>query len=621
MCGIAGIYSKNPVACELVDRMLAQIGYRGPDHCEVQAFRGGPGGYLTVGQVRLAILDPSPEANQPFVSDHGKSSLTFNGEFYNFEPLGAALAKTGIQFKTNSDTEVALHLFDQNGYHALDQLWGMFAGAYFRSKDGSLLLFRDRLGQKPLYFYEHGDRLYFASEPKAILAVLDHRPPPDDRALRYYFYLGYLPDELTAFKGMRRLAAGHALKLRPNQPLKIWRWYDPEKTELYPEADLETLFLDAVRLRMISDVPLAAFLSGGLDSSLVVAAMSRLAPTRVNTFSVRFEGPQVLDESPYARMVAKHCGTDHQEIVLNSETLQKVLPEVVDHFDEPFGDSSAVPMYLVSKAARQHFTVALSGDGADELFAGYRKYLGESYLKRLGPHWLRRGFWSPLSRLLPTGRGHRVLEFNRRFRRLLRGDGPTPATRHIHWLNMNPVDGLALLGPRLSESGFDPVIRSLGERLPNQADLNDCLRFDQDLVLRDDMFVKVDRMSMKASLEVRSPFVDHRLVRLANGLAPQRKLSGGQRKAVLLQRLGHWLPSPILSRPKTGFEMPIGAWLRGPLRSWSEKRLFDWGDTSAWVNREALQKAWRAHQSGQLDCSETLWHHLVFSSWLQAYHG
>lgn len=621
MCGIAGVYSPNPVPREIVSRMLDEIAYRGPDHKAVAQYQGDVGGFVTVGQVRLAILDPTPDANQPFESEQGRTSLTFNGEFYNFQELREELRLQGTAFRTKSDTEVALRQLERHGADGLSRLWGMFAGAYFQKSDSSLLLFRDRLGQKPLYLYEHGDRLYFASEPKAILAVLDHRPPPDEEGLRFFFYLGYLPSGFTGFQGMRQLLPGHALKMTPHEKTKSWRWYDPDCGEELGEADLESLFLDAVRLRMISDVPLAAFLSGGLDSSLVVAAMSKMASKRVNTFSVKFAGPQVLDESPYAKMVADHCGTDHHEIVLDSERLKDILPEVVDHFDEPFGDSSAVPMFLVSQAARQQFTVALSGDGADELFAGYRKYLGERYLQKLGPYWLRANLFAPLSRLLPTGRGNRILETNRRIRRLLRGDAASAAERHVRWLHMSPVDGSLLLGKRLKQQGFEPVLHALCAKLPADADLNDCLRFDQDLVLRDDMFVKVDRMSMKASLEVRSPFIDHRLVALANRLPTSRKLSQGVGKKVLIDRLGHWLPPAILSRPKTGFEMPIGAWLRTSLRAWAEERLFQWGDTSEWVDASALKKVWQMHQTGKLDCTETLWHHLVFSTWLKAFHG
>jgi len=621
MCGIAGVYSKKPVAPEVVRRMLDQIAYRGPDSCEVNQFQGEPGGFLTVGQVRLAIMDPRPEANQPFVSKDGRSNLTFNGEFYNFEDLREPLLKAGATFATRSDTEVALHLLDRDGDAALEKLWGMFAGAYFRAENGELLLFRDRLGQKPLYYYQHGDRLYFASEPKAILAVLDHRPEPDQEAIRHYFFLGYVPDQSCAISGIEKLEAGHALRVGPDLGFKPWRWYDPNREETASEENLENLFLDAVRLRMISDVPLGAFLSGGLDSSLVVAAMSAMAAKRVNTFSVRFEGPQVLDESPYARMVAAHCQTDHHEIVLDQQKLQEMLPSVVDHFDEPFGDSSAVPMFLVSQVARQHFTVALSGDGADELFAGYRKYLGESYLKKLGPYWLRKLFWRPVSRLFPTGRTSRVLEFNRRLRRLLDGDAADAGLRHVLLLNMSTVKGGTLLGPRLRDAGFASVIDGLRARLPQSPDLNDFLEFDQNLVLRDDMFVKVDRMSMKASLEVRSPFIDHRMVALANGLAPNRKLSGGLRKRVLIERLGHLLPPEILSRPKTGFEMPLGEWLKGDLRDWAAERLFTWGDTAEWVDHAALKRVWQTHQTGKLDCTETLWHHLVFSSWIKAIYG
>jgi len=569
MCGIAGIFSSKPVAESLVMRMLDAIGYRGPDHREARAYVSRTGACLTVGQARLAIIDLNPEANQPFESNDGGTSLTFNGEFYNFLALRQELDREGFRLRTRSDTEVALALLDRHGAMALERLWGMFAGAYFRRDTGRLLLFRDRFGKKPLYLYPHGGRLYFASEPKAILTVLDHTPEPDAEALATFFYLGYIPDQMCAFRGMFKLPAGAYLDLASDQIDAAHEatatWYRPDSEPAPAEADLEAIFMDAVEKRMIADVPLAAFLSGGLDSSLVVAAMSRISRRPVHTFSVRFAGPSSLDEAPYARLVAEHCGTDHQEVTLDSAALRQALPEVLQHLDEPFGDSSAVPMYLVSKAARANFTVALSGDGADEVFAGYRRYSLEHHLRRLGPYPLRRWLWRPLSSLLPTGRTTRLLEFNRRVRRTLESDAATAAERHINLLHMSLVDDEALLGRRLRPIGFAPLRGELLARLGERPDLNRRLLFDQNLVLRDDMFVKVDRMSMKVGLEVRSPFVDHRLVALANGLPPERKLQGVAGKRVLHERLGHLLPAAILKRPKTGIEMPLGAWLREDL--------------------------------------------------------
>ncbi len=613
MCGIAGVFSTQPVDTEVVLSMLEAIGYRGPDHKEAKTYGSEAQGFLTVGQARLAIVDLSSDANQPFDSADGNSSLTFNGEFYNFQDLKPKLQALNWSFRTRSDTEVALAALDQWGVEGLNQLWGMFAGAWFR-EHGGLTLFRDRFGKKPLYLYQHKNRLYFASEPKAILKVLDHVPPPDDNALSHYFYLGYIPSDACAYKGMFKIPAGHYLQVDSQLNKTVARWYKPENEPVPDESQLEPLFMDAVSKRMTADVPLAAFLSGGLDSSLVVAAMSRMSSKEVNTFSVRFEGAQVLDESPFARLVAKNCGTRHHEVVLNIDRLLKELPLVLEHFDEPFGDASAVPSFLVSQACRQQFTVALSGDGADEIFAGYRKYLGPYYLGKLGPYRLRQMLWRPLSLLAPTGRTNRFLETARRVRRLLEGDAPNAAERHVNWLHMSPLDHRMLLGPRL---GGGDVKTGLAARLPRDADLNDCLRFDQELVLQDDMFVKVDRMSMKASLEVRSPFVDHRLVQLANGLPPHRKLFKTLRKRTLIEGLGHLLPPGILTRPKTGFEMPTGAWLRKELKSWAEDRLFHHANTDPWVDRNQLKKVWDLHCSGKLDCTEIIWFQLVFSTWLK----
>jgi len=612
MCGIAGILSMDQGDEEAVATMLAAIAYRGPDHTEVRRYSFPAGGALVVGQNRLAIIDLSPEANQPFESRDGRAGLTFNGEFYNFRELSEGLGT----LRTRSDTEVALKLLMRDGPRALEALDGMFAGAFHDVNTGELILFRDRLGKKPLYLYEHGGRLYFASEPKAILAVLDHVPEPDPLATAHYFYLGYVPDDLCIFSGMRKLPAGTFLRATPSRIGEPELWYREPEPE--PEARLEDLFHHAVAKRMIADVPLAAFLSGGLDSSLVVAAMSRAATERVHTFSVRFDGPQAMDESPYARLVAAHCGTEHHEVVLDVATLKDALPVVLDHFDEPFGDSSAVPMWLVSREARRQFTVALSGDGADEVFAGYRKYLSEHYLSMLGPYLLRKLLVKPLTGILPTGRTGRWLELFRRMRRVLAADAPNRRDRLVRLLHMSPLDTGTTLGTKTGTFGFDRVRARLADRLPPDPDLNDALRFDQGLVLRDDMFVKVDRMSMKASLEVRSPFVDHHLVALANGLDPKRKLDGTSRKKVLIERLGHLLPPEIATRPKTGFEMPLGAWLRDDLAGWTEERLFaNRTGREGWVDHGSLRRIWDLHKSGRLDCTEAVWQHIVFASWFE----
>jgi asparagine synthase (glutamine-hydrolysing) len=317
-------------------------------------------------------------------------------------------------------------------------------------------------------------------------------------------------------------------------------------------------------------------------------------------------------------MVAAHCGTEHHEVVLDAGVLKDSLQTVLDHFDEPFGDSSAVPTYLVSREARRQFTVALSGDGADEVFAGYRKYLSEHYLAMLGPYFLRRFVIAPLTGLLPTGRTGRLLELFRRIRRVLRADAPSRRQRVVAMLNMSPLDTGDTLGTKLGTHDFSAVRALLEAYLPAEPDLNDCLRFDQRLVLRDDMFVKVDRMGMKASLEVRSPFVDHHLIALANGLAPARKLDGTTRKKVLIEQLGHHLPAAIATRPKSGFEMPLGAWLRDDLAAWTNARLFDNRlDREGWVDHTALRRIWDLHRSGRSDCTEAIWQNIVFAAWFE----
>lgn len=613
MCGVAGVFSSQPMESGVVERMLDSMAYRGPDHQKVVHFRGHY--HLSLGQARLAIIDPDARAHQPFLDAKKNHCLSFNGEFYNFRRLRENLSESGLRFRTESDTEVALELIKQRGVDALNDLWGMFAGAYYDVRKESLLFFRDRFGKKPLYYYAQGSSIYFASEPKAILAVLDHRPELDVSALEAYFYLGYVPHERCVWKGMHQLAPGHALLLNSPRAGTPQRWYRPE-IEPVRELDLESTFLDAVSLRMISDRPLGAFLSGGLDSSLVVAAMSRLSHHPVHTFCVRFRGPQSVDDADYAWRVAKHCQTHHEEIELDPTVLLDAVDDVLNHMDEPFGDASAIPSFVIAREARKQFTVALTGDGADEVFAGYRKYLGEHYLKCLGPYAWRRYLLRPLMRWLPENRSHWLGEKVRLMRRLLEGDAPRLRERHVNWLQKD-IPGLkSLLAKRFGVDAVARVQAHLLATLPEDATLNDCLVFDQGLVLVDDMFVKVDRMSMKASLELRSPFVDHRLVEWANHLPLERKLRGTQRKRVLVERLGHLLPSEILHRPKSGFEMPLGAWMRGRLKCWTEERLFHYADNARWVDRDVLRQLWRAHLSGRRDFTEAIWFQVVFSSWL-----
>ncbi|MCB1041420.1 MAG: asparagine synthase (glutamine-hydrolyzing) [Acidobacteria bacterium] len=616
MCGIAGIISAEPIEGDRVLSMLRAIPYRGPDNLSIKHYSISTHLHLTIGQVRLAILDPTPDANQPFDIQSGHS-LTFNGEFYNFRDVRRELEAGGTQFHTQSDTEVATHLLAGGDIQALNQLEGMFAGVFADPIRRQITLFRDRMGKKPLYMYPTENMVFFASEAKAILAAIDQYPELDQTSIEAFFLLSYIPDDRSAFINMNQLAPGHAMTWHSMEMPSPVRWYHPKPQEPTLEA-LKPLFLDAVKKRMISDVPLGAFLSGGLDSSLVVAAMAELSEQPVHTFSVRFQGPQALDESPYARLVASHFGTRHEEITLDETELTNLVPLVLNHFDEPFGDSSAVPSFLVSREARRHFTVALSGDGADEVFAGYRKYLGEHYIHKLGPYFLRKWVWRPLANLLPSGRTSGVLERARRMQRLLRGDAPTPAERHVNWMDMSPIPCEQLLQAPF-QSGRKRWQSQLVARIPKSATLNDLLRFDQSLVLVHDMFVKVDRMSMKASLEVRSPFVDHRLVEWANSLKPDQKLKGTMRKRVLVEQLGHMLPPQILHRPKSGFEMPIGAWLRTSLKSWAYHQLFEQDDTQEWVYRDHLKRIWQSHQSGRGDFTEPLWYHLVFATWYQRY--
>jgi len=626
MCGIAGLFNlaeERPIDQRLLEAMGERLIHRGPDDQ----------GYYRDGRVglsfrRLSIIDLAG-GNQPLTNEDGSVIVVCNGEIYNYRELRADLEAKGHRFRTQCDVETLPHLFEEYGERFVDHLNGQFAIALYHKPERRLYLVRDQFGIAPLFYAVADGRLIFGSEIKALLACPFLPKKVDPRGLDQVLSFPGLVSPVTMFEGVRSMRPGHFVVVEPGsgepEQREYWDLVYPLATDALDRRDdawyaehLAERLLRSVSLRLRADVPVACYLSGGLDSSLVVAAMSRAATERVHTFSVRFDGPQAMDESPYARLVAAHCGTEHHEVVLDVATLKDALPVVLDHFDEPFGDSSAVPMWLVSREARRQFTVALSGDGADEVFAGYRKYLSEHYLSMLGPYLLRKLLVKPLTGILPTGRTGRWLELFRRMRRVLAADAPNRRDRLVRLLHMSPLDTGTTLGTKTGTFGFDRVRARLADRLPPDPDLNDALRFDQGLVLRDDMFVKVDRMSMKASLEVRSPFVDHHLVALANGLDPKRKLDGTSRKKVLIERLGHLLPPEIATRPKTGFEMPLGAWLRDDLAGWTEERLFaNRTGREGWVDHGSLRRIWDLHKSGRLDCTEAVWQHIVFASWFE----
>jgi asparagine synthase (glutamine-hydrolysing) len=542
--------------------MCDAIRHRGPDD---EGFHLDAG--CALGMRRLSIIDLST-GHQPMSNEDQSAWVVFNGEIYNYQTLRRDLITRGHQLRSTSDTEALVHLYEQHGTDFLPLLRGMFGFAIWDARRRRLFLARDRFGKKPLYYTEQPEGLYFASELKCLRAA-GVPLEPDREALRLYFQFGYVPDPHSAYCGVRKLAPGCWLTYDENGTLTQGRYWQPPlpladgEPGLTREAARERLtevFDTSVRIRMIADVPLGAFLSGGIDSSSVVASMALASPEPVKTFSIGFEEAR-YNELEYASAVAKKFGTDHHEIVVRPDSVD-LITKLARHFDEPFADSSAIPTYIVSEFAARHVKVALSGDGGDELFAGYDRFATAARTASLDrmPGALR-GFLAWLSGSLPyAAYGKNYLHMLSRepalVRYMERNFAPYYLRRELlepEW--MLPGDGAFLLR---AFAGF---------LAPESADiLSQAMYFESTVNLPGDMLVKVDRMSMANSLEVRCPLLDHELAEVAAAIPHAWRIQGGQGKKFFIDTFGDRLPRSILNRPKMGFGVPLDEWFRGPLR-------------------------------------------------------
>lgn len=565
MCGIVGgAQAGVGLDPRVLEGMRDLLVHRGPDDAGAWC---PPGAGVGLGHRRLSIIDLSPGGHQPMEDASGGLQLVFNGEIYNFRALRDELAAGGQAFRTASDTEVVLAAYRRWGTECVRRLEGMFALALFDRKAGTLFLARDRAGEKPLFYHHAGGRLLFASELKALMAVPGFPREVDPEALDCYLAYGFVPRERCILRGVRKLPAGHAATYHlDGDRLESWAYWrlpepfsGPEPDERALLDELEALLTDSVARQLVADVPVAVLLSGGLDSSLVTAAAARASSVPVKTFNVAFPGHGRLDESAYARTVARHFGTDHTELPLELATAG-LLPRLARQYDEPLADPSIVPTYLVCKLVRGHATVALGGDGGDELFGGYQHYgliQRQEQLRRLLPGPLRRGVGAA-ARALPVGtRGRNHLM-------ALGGDVRT-SVAHVN-LYFDAGTRRRLLAPLYARTGVPPAAERVkaalcayGRTPLQQATAADFLSY-----LPDDILAKVDRASMLSSLEVRAPFLDPRIVEFAFGRVPDRlRASGGERK-VLLRRLGGRLLPPELDLArKQGFSIPLAQWFRG----------------------------------------------------------
>ena len=569
MCGIAGVVSttrESNISEALVHDMCQQIVYRGPDD-EGLYVADGAG----LGMRRLSIIDLAG-GHQPLFNEDRNAWIVFNGEIYNFPELRPELESRGHNFRTHSDTEVIIHLYEEMGADCVKKLRGMFALAIYDRTKRKLTLARDRLGKKPLHYALHKGNLYFASEIKSILAVAPELAEVNSQALLEYLYYGYVPDPITAFTGIHKLPPGHLLEFQDGK-IRVRQYWDlPEYDTHAPKSEeecleeLERRLLEATRIRLISDVPLGAFLSGGTDSSTIVALMARASSAPVKTFSIGFKQDD-FNEANHARIVASKFGTDHHEMILEPDVVQTV-EHLTSSLEEPFGDSSMLPTYYVSQMARQHVTVALSGDGGDEVFAGYDRYrihAGRRIFEHI-PEWARRFFRDRIFPRLPNRMRGRSFSYN----------------VALPWQERY-VDSLAFLPsfershtPLLSEDfrqilnrSDDPanVLRRYFAQALAKDPVAQLLYVDTKSYLAADILTKVDRMSMLNSLEVRVPILDHVFVEWATGLPSQWKLRGNRQKYILrklAERLG--VPREVLERPKQGFSLPLAHWMRNELK-------------------------------------------------------
>ena len=626
MCGIAGkVEVEGAVDSALLERMCEVIHHRGPDSRGM--FIGEGAG---LGVQRLAIIDLTT-GNQPIYNEDRSVVVVLNGEIYNFRELRAELEQAGHSFETLSDTEVIVHLYEDEGDGCVQRLRGMFAFALWDRRRRRLLLARDRLGKKPVFYCLRGGTLWFGSEPKSILQDASVPRDVDLDAVDAYLHFGYVPDPLSAFAALRKLPPGHRLVWQDGELSmdRYWRLSYQQKGRFQSSEEaheaLREKLLEATRLRMRSDVPLGAFLSGGVDSSAVVAAMAMQSSGTVKTFSVGFDVDR-FDETQHAREVAELYGTDHEEIRLEPDAMD-VLPTLVWHYGEPFADESAIPSLYLAQAARRHVTVALNGDGGDESFAGYGHHLSGLIASRLG--------WVPG----PLARGAAGVA------ELVGGKPGRPAVaRRATWLahavTLSPAELSNFIAARFTGAEraalYSPELNAELERIPSRsADsvvaaivagsdaptaLERLLDVDVNTYLPSDLLVKMDIATMAHSLEVRSPLLDHEFMELAASLPAALKRRGRTSKVALKDALRAWLPGRILDRPKMGFSVPLAEWFRGRLSGLPAEILLDDTALSRGLFRpDAIRLLIDQHQEGRIDNSRKLWSLLQLELWFRSY--
>ncbi len=641
MCGIAGVLAlkgHQPDKAVLAE-MVGVLAHRGPDDSGYVV--SGPCG---LGNTRLAVIDLTEAAHQPMCISHeavkrsdfqsAEAWIVYNGEVYNYREIRAALEATRHSFFSESDTETLLRAYIQYGVpNFIKAFRGMFALAIWDVEHQKLVLVRDRLGEKPLYYMQNAEWLVFGSEIKSLLKHPDVPVSLNQTAIPHYLAYGYPPSPETLFQGIKLLPPGHMLIADLSDPavgarITIQAYWEPAypstEHDLRSEEDIASDLLAhlqwAVRMRMISDVPLGAFLSGGLDSAAIVALMSQESDRAVQTFSIGFANEPSFDETRYARQMVARFVTDHHEFIVDPNVID-LVEDLVWHHDQPFGDSSAIPTYLVSKMARQHVTVALTGDGSDELFAGYDRFRAAQLAHSFplpGPATRAiEGFLETL----PESTGYS--DFVRRATRFIQAANLPLDERYLSWVRYVPAEWVeALINPESEQAVRQHYRTFFGQNKDEDADAILARLLDVNLrtYLPDDLLVKADRCSMAASLEARAPFLDHVLVQFAAGIPTSLKMKSGKSKYILKRALSGILPKAIIERKKHGFGVPVGSWLRADLSEYARSILLDPKTLARGIfNSEAVQQMLTEHTSGRSDLGHALWTLLTFELWMQRY--